>query len=458
MAPPLNRRTFVVVVLLAVTVAAASCSSSPSTRSAGTTTTPKSTSTIPPPPPNVSDDTTAGPVGTLQGGAFAVPAPAGQTLAIPATIPANCSQDVSGPLKKWLNRLPANSTVLVSVQACYRVDKGLRLKNPTGLTIYGGTFTSDATTPGKKKTAKEQYVFDLVGGSNVTLESMKINGQNPGGYHANMAFAGAIDVEGTSGITIMGVTITNPFGDGISLSPLRGGADNDSGTIVGPTKNAVIQGVSISGAGRQAVTMASASGVQVSDLVVLNPGINTFDIEADQHNEGADNVTIDGCTSSGGEIFFANGGSGSSDKTHDFTIAHCAMAKTTAGEAILSIANGPSRKHQRGPFNFVADVLYCGNSADVACVQLSGAEATVEDSVLHFPRSAPHEPVYHVVKNAVAVFTNDRVHGYGIAGHVGATATVKVTSGHWVLASGAGNGTGAGNKQGRHQNHQPSGP
>ncbi len=265
-------------------------------------------------------------------------------VAIPATIPANCSQDVSGPLKKWLNRLPANSTVLVSAQACYRVDKGLRLKNPTGLTIYGGTFTSDATTPGKKKTAKEQYVFDLVGGSNVTLESMKINGQNPGGYHANMAFAGAIDVEGTSGITIMGVTITNPFGDGISLSPLRGGADNDSGTIVGPTKNAVIQGVSISGAGRQAVTMASASGVQVSDLVVLDPGINTFDIEADQHNEGADNVTIDGCTTSGGQIFFANGGSGSSDNTHDFTIAHCAMARTTAGDAILSIAHGPSQE------------------------------------------------------------------------------------------------------------------
>ena len=104
-------------------------------------------------------------------------------MAIPATIPANCSQDVSGPLKKWLNRLPANSTVLVSAQACYRVDKGLRLKNPTGLTIYGGTFTSDATTPGKKKNSKGHYVFDLVGGSNVTLESMKINGQNPGGYH-----------------------------------------------------------------------------------------------------------------------------------------------------------------------------------------------------------------------------------------------------------------------------------
>jgi hypothetical protein len=166
-------------------------------------------------------------------------------------------------------------------------------------------------------------------------------------------------------------------------------------------------------------------------------------------------VTIDGCTTSGGQIFFANGGAGSSANTRDFTIAHCAMAGTTAGYAILSVSHGPTKKHQRGPFNFVADILYCGNSAYVACVQLSGAKANVEDSVLHFPRSAPHEPVYHVVKNGVAVFTNDRVHGYGIAGHVGPTATVKVTGGRWVLASGAGTGTGsgAGNKQGRHQNH-----
>jgi hypothetical protein len=339
-------------------------------------------------------------------------------------------------LKKWLNKLPANSTVLAGAQSCYQVDKALRLKKLNGLTIYGGTFTSDATTPGTKKNSKGQYVFDLVGGSNVTLESMKINGQNPGGYHPKMAFAGAIDVEGTTGVVIKGVTITNPFGDGISLSPLRGGATHSSGTILAPTKNAVIQGVSISGAGRQAVTLASASGVQISDLVVQNTGINTFDLEADQWNEGADNVVIDGCTSSGGGIFFANGGAGSSANTHDVTVAHCAMAKPTAGYAILIQAHGPTRKHQRGPFDFVADVLYCGASASVACVELSGAKANIENSVLHFPQSTVHEAVYHLTKNSGAVFTNDSIDGYGSRGHVGVNSTVKVTGGHWVPATG----------------------
>jgi hypothetical protein len=425
--------------MLGVALVAASCSSSPSaTKSIATTTTsPKSTTTTPP-SVNVPDDTTAGPLGTLQGGAVSVPSPTGPTVSVPSTIAADCSQDVSGPLKDWLNKLPANSTVLVGAQACYQVDKGLRLKNPTGLTIYGGTFTSDATTPGKKKNSKGKAVFTLVGGSNVTLESMKINGVNPGGYHPAMAFAAAVDVEGTDGITIKGLTITKPFGDGISLSPLRGGSQNDSGTILAPTKNAVIQGVSISGAGRQAVTMASASGVQVSDLIVENPGLNTFDIEADQGNEGADNVTIDGCTSSGGGIFFANGGAGSSANTHDFTIAHCAMAKPTSGYAVLSYAHGPTRKYQRGPFDFVADILYCGASASVACVELSGARATIENSVLHFPEGTIHESVYHLVKSSGAEFTNDSIDGYGRPGHTSGNSTVKVTGGKWVPSSTAG--------------------
>jgi hypothetical protein len=366
-----------------------------------------------------------------------VTAPTGPTVSIPSAIPADCSHDVSVPLRKWLHKLPANSTVLVSAQACYQVDEGLRLKSATGLTIYGGTFTSDvATPPPTNKHSLGHYVFDFVGGSNVTLESMKINGKNPGGYNAKLAFAGGIDVEGTAGITIKGVTITNTFGDGITLSPLRAGADHNSGTILAPPKNVVIQGVTISGAGRQGVGIASALDVQVSDLIVQNPGIDTFDIEADQWNEGAENVTIDGCTSSGGGIFFANGGSGFGQNTHDVTVAHCAMAKLQAGTAIL-VYNKRGSRHQRGPLHFIADDLYCGASVYVACVELSGALVTVEDSVLHFPGGTIHEPVYQITKKSDAVFTNDRVTGFGRTGRVLRQSTLEVNGGRWVSVTGA---------------------
>ncbi len=389
-------------------------------------------------PPKVPDENTAGPLGTLQGGSAAVPAPTGATVPVPASIASDCSVDVSKPLRHFLNKLPDNSTVLVGAQACYRVDKGMTLKNDHGLTIYGGTFTSDVTLPpgNPKKPIAQGPVFNLLGGSDISLEHMKINGQNPGGYHPALAFAAAIDVQGTEGVTIRGVTITHAFGDGITFSPLRGGSDHRSGQILNATTNAVVDGVTINGEGRQAVTLGSVSGAQISDLVVENPGLNTFDVEADQGNEGATDVTIDGCTSSGGGLFFANGGAGSGPATHDITVAHCAMAEATAGDAVLVYNTKQSRKHPRGPFDFVADVFECGHSTSVACVELSGASVTVQNSVLHFPAGTVHEAVYHVGRRSTAVFTNDAISGYSQPGHVSKNSTLHVSGGHWVSVTG----------------------
>jgi hypothetical protein len=266
---------------------------------------------------------------------------------------------------------------------------------------------------------------------------MKINGTNPGGYHPTLAFASAINVQGTKGIRIQGVTITKPFGDGITLSPLRGGTDHKSGTILNATTNAVINGVTITDAGRQAVTLASVTGAQISDVVIADPGLDSFDVEADQWNEGAQNVTIDGCTSTGGQIFFANGGGGGGPATSNITVAHCAMAKLTAGEALISQNTKKSvRKHKaRGPLDFVADVLYCGASATVACVQFSGANATVQHSVLHFPGGEIHERVYNVTKGSHAVFANVAIKGPAHPGHVSHDSTAHVTGGDWSSVS-----------------------
>ncbi len=162
-------------------------------------------------------------------------------------------------------------------------------------------------------------------------------------------------MEGTEGASIDGVTITSPFGDGITLSPLRGGSDHHSNQILAPPTNVVVQDVSITGAGRQAIAIASVSGARITDLVVVNPARDTFDLEADQRDEGADDVTIDGCTASGGALFFANAGSGTGTFTHDITVAHCAMAEPTAGDPVLVHDIARSTTHPRGPFDFVAD-------------------------------------------------------------------------------------------------------
>ena len=122
MAPGRRGRALVAATLVAIgALVAASCGGTPVGRTAAPTTSAKSTTTTSTSPPaQIPNDTTAGPLGPLQGGSAPVPAPTGATVSIPASIPSDCSKDVSGPLKHFFKKLPANSTVLVGAHACYR--------------------------------------------------------------------------------------------------------------------------------------------------------------------------------------------------------------------------------------------------------------------------------------------------------------------------------------------------
>jgi hypothetical protein len=238
--------------VIAVTVAACggtSPTSSVSTTSKGhtpSTTVPTSSGTALPP-------ASAAP---LAGGSTPVPAPTGPTVSPPPSVTANCSVDVSKPLRKWLKSLPAGTTVVAPANACYLVNEGIRLSDPKDLTIYGATFMDKTAAPGPRRLKKGAPVFTVIKGSGVTLEAMHIVGANPGGYHPALAFAGGIELEGTAGATIRGVTISNTFGDGITLAPLRGGSDHNSGAIVAPASTVVIRDVTVKDVGRQGITFS----------------------------------------------------------------------------------------------------------------------------------------------------------------------------------------------------------
>ena len=115
------------------------------------------------------------------------------------------------------------------------------------------------------------------------------------------------------------------------------------------------------------------------------------------------------------------------------------MAKETAGEAIISEELKKSARHQRfrGPLDFVADVIYCGGSVYVGCVQLSGANVTVADSVLHFATGGIHEHVYNAKMGSTAVFSNVVIKGKGRTGHASKNSTVHITGGDWSSVTSA---------------------
>ncbi len=261
---------------------------------------------------------------------------------------------------------------------------------------------------------------------------MKITGVNPGGYDAAGAFMEGIRSDGVLHLDVANVKIANVYGDGIELAPLRG-ANDLSGQILNPTKHATISNVDIEGSGRQGITLASVDHALISSVHLDDVGLNVFDVEADQGNEGAANVTIDGCTAGYGNhgLFFANGGAGGAgEQTRNITVENCTMAASQAGDAVLvqSPANAPA---PRGPFTFADDTLRCGASVYVACVQVIGANVSVNGSTVVCPPATVHESVYNAYQSSTVSFGGDYVTGYGHPGSTSANSSVTVSGGVW---------------------------
>ena len=317
-------------------------------------------------------------------------------------------------MQLWLEQLPSDTTVDLQ-GACYQIDGGLKLRFVQGITIENGTFQDLNSKPGKYKghgTPRGQPLFDVLGGSDVSFENLSISGVNRGGYHARLAFQAAIELDGTIGATLSGLTISKTFGDGINLEPLRGSPDHKSGQIVNPVENISISDVVIRGAGRQGITLASVNGVTITDVTMTDVAMDAFDFEADQNNEGAKNVVINGCSFSQLLNVSMQG-----SQTGPITVENCVMPEADSGWAVR-IANTTGHP-DAGPIVFDDDVFNCGASVYVACFDLDGAtDLTVENSktTIGYLHDEIHEHAYRATNNTVASFVDDTVSGYGVLG------------------------------------------
>jgi hypothetical protein len=270
----------------------------------------------------------------------------------------------------------------------------------------------------------------------VTFEDLTIVGANPGGYHPALAFEAGIDLQGTAQATIRNVSISHVYGDGITLDPLRGGSDHMSGGIVSPVRNLSISAVDITGSGRQGIALVSVNTANITNVALTNVGMDSFDVEADQANEGAANVTIDGCTSStwNGGAFFANAGASNGGATRNIVVENCRMLHPQGGNAVL-VQNADHASQPRGPITFSNDTLWCGASVYVGCFQLSGANVSVTQSTIEYPRqNTISEDLYHVGSASTLSFVNSSVLGYTELGQGKANSTITATGGTWQRA------------------------
>jgi hypothetical protein len=321
------------------------------------------------------------------------------TVSPPSTINNTCAINSSYKLNQWFRTLPDSAIqpviVLIPASYCYLVNTGIKLLTARNLSIDGGTF-KDLTVPTSNSGAQTYpSIMWFVGGSGIRLSNLNIIGANPGGYHPPGAFMGAIRSDGVAGLWVTNVNITAPFGDGVNLEPLR--TPNDIGSdIVGPTRGATLTDITITGNGRQAIAMGDLAGGTFTNLKIKHSGIDAFDMEADQYNEGVSDLAVTGCSIRGvGGIAFGNGGLGAGAYTHDVSFSYCNMENYRIGGTAIYIHNNVNSVTARGPFVFDHDTIWCGHSIYVACISLSDATASVTNSSLNTaPRKIDAERTY----------------------------------------------------------------
>ncbi len=164
---------------------------------------------------------------------------------------------------------------------CY-VTSGIRITKP--VTINGGSYDDpvDAST-GKGSVLP---IIRIKNTTDVTIENVVLNGANfRGGYHREMVGGAGLDILSSSYVKILNVATNNTFGDGMTLFS-QFGVDKQ------PVTNLYVNGLTVTKAGRQGVTMGYAKDSVLDNVTIVSSVDTGWDFESDLPNIGSANVTI----------------------------------------------------------------------------------------------------------------------------------------------------------------------
>jgi Right handed beta helix region len=202
---------------------------------------------------------------------------------IPATIPGDCSADVTQSILQWIAAVPDNSLLEFTPGACYRIEGTLEISNRNGLVFDGNGAMFKATTRG---TASRSH-WRLLRGSRISLKDMTIRGANaqPGEFDSSLQHQHGIDLRGVADVEVAQVAVEAPYGDCIYVGqPWDPSAPWSSGVHV--------HGSSCYGPGRSGIAVTAGRDVLVETSQFSVIGLNAFDIEPNGNGFGGTNVTF----------------------------------------------------------------------------------------------------------------------------------------------------------------------
>lgn len=145
------------------------------------------------------------------------------TATVPATIPADCSRDVTVPILNWIASVPDGTTLNFTPNGCYRVDGVLVILKRNHLVIDGHHATFRAFTDGSELVnparIRTRSMWTLVKSNDITLRNTVVVGANPYAGRNELAYKPKFEaqhayiLQGTHGVLLDHVEAYDVYGD-----------------------------------------------------------------------------------------------------------------------------------------------------------------------------------------------------------------------------------------------------
>ena len=222
------------------------------------------------------------------------PPPRG-ALVVPASIAADCSEDVGGELSRFINGVPDGSVVHFPENGCYAQANRIEVRDRTGVTIDGNGSSFKSKAPNDGRRVNPNWL--IIRGRNVRIRNMRIVGNfhldgERSQQRVNEASAGGagnqfnmgVGVYGGVGVHVTDMAIEHVFGDGVA-SNIAYYVDGPKGQPLDVPRNVRVERVKVTKAARHCISPNQSDGFWLKDSELRDCWYGAFDAELDNPDQ-----------------------------------------------------------------------------------------------------------------------------------------------------------------------------
>jgi hypothetical protein len=328
---------------------------------------------------------------------------------VPARIDAEGTADVTRQLLEFFQSVPDGSIIHFQAGARHRVEGTLLIRDRHDLTFVGNGALIFATDPRPANYAgagtypwRTRSHWHLIGGSNLVFVDLVVRGAHPNGgvdesaYRVDLEAQHGFDVQGTAGLVLERVRVTDVYGDFVYLSNRR-----DSGLW---SSNIRIVDSHFERNGRQGIALAGTRDVLIERNYIGQTRRASLDLEPYSVSSGISNVTVRNNTFGPGRLLFLAAGSTVQARISDISIENNRLQGKTMNITMTAPVGGVRHRNIRIESN-VTDLGFGGSQALMTFTRVDGVEVRLNSSVLASGRNMVG--VRTIQSCAVVVRNND---------------------------------------------------